>query len=103
MVSGLLAAHRIYDPSPHLNEVVGIRLVDDEHRHPGVPANIFGPLALWFGVNQEMVTVGVDPRRQGLGLAIWHQRHCDSYVVGLGEALHVRVKSHVSLPMILLA
>src|SRR5262249_441428 len=80
-------------PVPRI--VVGV----DEHRDPGVPADVPGPLALRLGVHQDVLTIGVHPGQQGLRLAIRHQGHHRGQVLSFaGQPDDVRIKWHEDLP-----
>src|ERR1039457_4489443 len=57
----------------------------DEHRDPGVPADVLRPRPLGFGVDEQVIAVGVNPGQQGLRLAAGQQGHDGGQGRALGE------------------
>src|ERR1017187_2408981 len=64
----------------------------DEHRDPRVPADVLRPLTLGFGVDEQVIAVGVNPGQQGLRLAAGHQGHDGGQVRALGETGSVLIE-----------
>jgi hypothetical protein len=83
--------------SPHLGPVLGILAVD-QHGDARVAGDVPGPLPLRFGIDQDVLVVGVDPGEQRLRMAVRHQGHHRGQVLALGEPGHVIVERHHGSP-----
>ena len=66
----------------------------DENGDPGIPGHVPGALALWLGVHQDVLPVGVHPGEQRLRLTAWHQGDHRGQVLAVGQANGVLVECH---------
>jgi len=84
VLPGLRSPRDTHDFAAHLDEAIGIFPLPDRERHPRVALDVLELLAVYLGVDQEVVVVGIDPHHLGLGMAARQQRRERREVLPVG-------------------
>ena len=94
VLPGRFTAHGVNHVSADLGPVVRV-VAADQHGDARVAGDVPGPLPLRFGIDQDVLAVGIDPGEQRLRLPARHQRHHRGQVLALGQPDHVLVERHL--------